>query len=223
MVRHRDGSWRRSAGLPGPEPRARRATVTRGWCRNAARTSEQEHDAVEVNPPDYCLDRPGTPMRREEIEAPFGAFPERLNEAHLGAAWTQVDQGESQPAVARFKDDRPGAELARIPPQLGRLPVGRSSGGLSGTHSGRACRRHRASDKSAALQQLSNRAILALSTGLPNIGFTMLDQSPGLPRSCTARHAAQGAGAAGGVPEVISGRAAGLKAIGDRAQRREGE
>jgi hypothetical protein len=36
--------------------------------------------------------------------------------------------------------------------------------------SGRAYRRHRASDKSVVVQDLSSRATLALSTGLPSIG-----------------------------------------------------
>jgi hypothetical protein len=73
--------WRGRAGLPGPEPRARPANVTCGWWRSDARTSELEYNAVEVHPPDDCLDRPGTPMRREEIEAPFRALLEGLCEA----------------------------------------------------------------------------------------------------------------------------------------------
>jgi len=65
-------------------------------------------------------------MRREEIEVPSSALLERLSEAHLGPARAQVDQGKSQPAVARFKDDRPRDSLTR--------KRRKSDAGLSGAH-----------------------------------------------------------------------------------------
>jgi hypothetical protein len=75
-------------------------------------------------------------MRREEIEAPFRALLEGLCEADLGPARAQVNQGKSQPAVARFKDDRPRGDLARIAPQLRRLPLS-APASLTRKHSGR--------------------------------------------------------------------------------------
>jgi hypothetical protein len=75
-------------------------------------------------------------MRGEEIEARFSALLERLREADLGPARVQVDQRKSQPAVARFKDDRPPADLARIPPQLRRLPSCRLATRLAREHRG---------------------------------------------------------------------------------------
>ena len=120
-------------------------------------------------------------MRREEIETPFRALRERLGEAHFGPTWAQVDQRSSQPPIARFKEDRPQADLARIAPQLLRLPLCRAPTSLAGEHGGCAYRRHRANDKSVGPLELSSRAIFALSTGLPTMGFAMLDQSPGIP------------------------------------------
>ena len=166
---------------PGPEPRAWWAKGPRGWQRADARASESEDQAVKVNPPDYCLDRSGTPMRREEIETPFRALLEDLREAHFGPAGVQIDQRKSQPAVARFKDDRPRADLARIAPQLRRLPLCRAPAGLVGEHGGWAYRRHRASPKSMGPLELSRRAIFALSTPLPTFGGAMLDVSPLMP------------------------------------------
>lgn len=40
-----------------------------------ARRSEEEHNAVQVNPPDDRLDRPGTPMGRKKIEANLTPAP----------------------------------------------------------------------------------------------------------------------------------------------------
>jgi hypothetical protein len=114
-------------------------------------------------------------MRREEIEAPFSALADRLREAYFGPARAQVDQRKAQQAVARFKDDRPQADRARIAPQLRRLPLCRAPVSLAGEHGGWAYRRHRASDKSVDPLELSRRAIFALSTPLPTFGGAMLD------------------------------------------------
>jgi hypothetical protein len=119
-------------------------------------------------------------MRREEIETPFRGVLERLREANFGPAWVQVDQRKSQPAVARLKDDRPRTDLARIASQLRRLPLCCAPAGLVREHRGWAYRRHRAnhrgSHKSVGQRELSCRAIFALSTGVPTMGFAMLDQ-----------------------------------------------
>ena len=115
-------------------------------------------------------------MRRQEIETPFRARLGLLREAHFGPAWVQVDQRKSQPAVARFKDDRPRADLARIASQLCRLPLCCVPAGLVGEHGGWAYRRHRASDRSVGPKELSSRAIFALSRGFPTMGDPMLDQ-----------------------------------------------
>ena len=141
-------------------------------------------------------------MRREEIETPFRALPDRLREAYFGPARAQVDQRKAQQAVARFKDDRPQVDLARIAPQLRRLPLCRAPVSLAGEHRGWAYRRHRASVKSVGPLELSRRAIFALSTLLPTVGGAMLDLSPALPSLEIARHAAEGTGEAGGGPEV---------------------
>ena len=109
-------------------------------------------------------------MRGEEIEARFKAFLERLRETYLGPARAQVYQWKSLPAVARFKYDRPPANLARIPPQLRCAPADLER------HGDWADRRHRASGKSVNALELSCRAIFALSTGLPTMAFAMLDQ-----------------------------------------------
>jgi hypothetical protein len=168
---------RRSAGLPGPEPRARRAHRPRGGWRSDARTGESEHNAVEVNPPDDRLDRAGTPARREEIDAPFRALLERLGEVYLRPTRAQVDERNSQPGVARFKYDRLQTDLARIAAQVRCLSFCRVSAGLGSNHDGR-----READIVPAQYPLSGwefsrRAISALSTGLPNIGLAMPDQA----------------------------------------------
>jgi hypothetical protein len=186
-------------GLPGPQPRARRANGPRGWGQRDARTGESEHNAVEVNPPDYRLDCPGAPMRREEIETPFRARLGHLGEAYFGPAWVQVDERKSQPAVARFKDDRPRADLARIASQLRRLPLCRPPAGLVGEHGGWAYRRHRASNRSVVLLELSSRAIFALGRGLPIMGFAMLGQSAGIPSPPRPRKEREQLGRKGGL------------------------
>ena len=110
-------------------PRGRRHTV--------ARVSKSEHDAIEINPPDDRLDHPGMPVRREEIDPPSRALAEPLREADLGPAGTHVDQWKSKEvAGARFKDDRPPASLARIAPQLRRLPSCRLATRLAREHRG---------------------------------------------------------------------------------------
>jgi hypothetical protein len=42
--------------------------------RRTERVSKSEHEPVEVNPPDYCFDHSGVPVRREEIDAPSRAL-----------------------------------------------------------------------------------------------------------------------------------------------------
>jgi hypothetical protein len=116
-------------------------------------------------------------MRGEEIEARFKAFLERLRETYLGPARAQVYQWKSLPSVARFKYDRPPANLARIPPQLRCAPADLER------HGDWADRRHRASDKSLCPLAVSSRAILALSTGLPTMGCAMRDQSSRIPKA----------------------------------------
>ncbi len=157
-----------------------RTDGSRGRRRTEARVSKSEHDAVEINPPDYCLDRLGMPVRREEIQAPSHALGEALRQTDLRPAAAQVDQWETeQPAVARFKHDGPSAHLARVAPQLRCRP---SRCLPAGDHAGlewsrdRASRR--ASHKSANRHELGDRAILALSTGFPTMGVAMLDQAP---------------------------------------------
>jgi len=107
-----------------------------GWRRTEARVSKSEHNAIEVNLPDYRLDHPGTPMRREEVKTPFRAPLNGSVRRTLAPTWAQVDQRKSQKAVARFKDDRPRADLARIAPQVRRLPSCRSPASLAGEHGG---------------------------------------------------------------------------------------
>jgi hypothetical protein len=149
--------------------------------RRTERVSKSEHDPVEVNPPDYCFDHSGVPVRREEIHAPSRALRESFGEANFGPAVTQVDQWQSQqPALARFKDDRPSADLSRIAPRLRRLPSCRLPARLLGDHGGWAYRRHRASYRSGdtlkGSHALSCHAMFALSTGVPTVGVAMLDQ-----------------------------------------------
>jgi hypothetical protein len=167
--------------------------VSRCGCRpdlSLRGSSKSEDYAIEINPRDDCLDHPGMPVRREEIDAPVRPLCESLREADLGPTGTQVDNWQlQQPAFARFKDDRRPADLARMASQLGRLLSSRLAAGFVGEHGGRKYRRHRASrragDKLPDRRELSSRAIFALSTGLPTMGFAMLDQ----PR--TQRHAAE--------------------------------
>jgi hypothetical protein len=163
-----------------------------GWRHTEARVSKSEHYAVEINPPDDRLDHPGIPVRRKEIDPPSRALRESFRKADFGPAGAQVDQRKSQqPAFARFKDNGPPAGPARIAPQL-RLPW-RAPAGLVGEHGGWAYRRHRASGKPVCPLGLSSRAILALSTGLPSIGFAMLEQSPRIPNR-TLRRGGSGSG-----------------------------
>jgi hypothetical protein len=154
----------------------------RGGRRTEVRVRKSEHYAVEINPPDYCLDRPGMPVRREEIDPPSRALREALRQANFGPAGAQVDQWEAeQPALARFKDDGPSAHLARVAPQLRCLPSGRLPASLAGGHGGLLCRSHRASGKSVRLLELSRRAIFTLSTDLPTFGGAMLNPAPTIP------------------------------------------
>jgi hypothetical protein len=127
-------------------------------------------------------------MRRQEIQAPRTALPERRDEMYLGPTRAQVDEAKSPQAVVRFEDDRPRADLARVSPRLRYLPLWRAPAGLSRKHSHRGHRRHRASDKSVVLLGLSSRASFALSRGLPNLGVRMLDPSPRDTSPYTARH-----------------------------------
>jgi len=150
-------------------------------------------------------------MRGEEIEARFTALLERLREAYLGPALVQVDQRKSQPAVERFKYDRPPADLARIPPQLRRAPAA-----LERRHGDWAKRRHRASDRSVILLELSSHANFALSTAVPRVGPHDARSATEGTRSCTARHAAQAAGEAGGVSEVRTAQIGALRGDGGR-------
>jgi hypothetical protein len=131
-------------------------------------------------------------VRGEEIEARFSALLGRLRKAHLGPARAQVYQWKSLPAVARLKYDWPPADLARIPPQLRCAPAD-----LERRHSDWADRRHRASDRTVILLELSSRASFALSTALPTFGGAMLDPLSAVPGPVTARHAAEGTREAG--------------------------
>lgn len=154
----------------------------RAWRRPEARIRKPEHDAVEFDPPDYGLNRPEIPVRREEIDPRSRAFREALREMDFGPAGTQVDQWKSQQVpLPRFKDDGPPATLARMAPQFGRLPscllsFARLDRGHGGERYSRPRASHRASDKSEGPRELSRRAIFALSTGLPTMGLAMLDQ-----------------------------------------------
>ena len=154
---------------------------SRAWGCSEVRIGKSEHYAVEINPPDYCLSHPGTPVRRQEIDPPSRALRESLREAHFGAAVAQVNQRkEQQMALARFKDEGPPASLARVAPQLRRLPSYRLSAPLAGGHGRGGYRRHRASQRvgstSENSRELNSRAIFALSRGLPTMGGAMLDQ-----------------------------------------------
>jgi hypothetical protein len=172
---------RRAACATRPIRSAIGASGRAAWLRPEARVSESEHYAVEINPPDDCLDHPGLPVRWEEIDPPSCAFRESLREADLGPAGAHIHQWKSQQvALTRFKDDCPPARLARIPPQFGRLPSCRLTARLLGEHGGWEFSRHRASHRSGDTvkgpRALSNRAIFALSTGLPTMGGAILDQ-----------------------------------------------
>jgi hypothetical protein len=134
-------------------------------------------------------------MRRQEVEAPLRALLEPFRKAYFSSARAQVDEGQSQPAVACFQYDWPLADLARIAPQLRRAPAG-----LPRQHRGRAYRTHRASNKPAVLPALSHRAIFALSTGLPTMGFAMLDRSSAIPYPAPTSRPRTGA--ARGVPLI---------------------
>src|SRR5882724_1852188 len=174
-----------------------RARLKLPWCD--PRVSESQHNAVEVNPPDYRLDDSGMPLRREEIDARCGALPESLRESHFSPAGTQVDQRKAQqPPLPCFKDDWRPAGLARIAPQLRQASLCGPPAGFVGEHGGWAYRRHRASGRSVGSRELSRRAIFALSTGIPTFGGAMLDPLPAIPGPCAARRAAEGPGSAGG-------------------------
>jgi hypothetical protein len=137
------------------------ARDSRRWWRSGAHVSKSEHDAIEVNPPDGCLDHAGIPVRRKEIDSAARAFRESLREADFGPAGAHVDQGESQQvAGARFKDNGPPACLARMLPQFPRVPACRLTTRLAWDHPGRAYRRHRASHR-ATVHRLARASLTA--------------------------------------------------------------
>jgi hypothetical protein len=181
-------STRRAAWATRPIRSVTVASVTRmdgslGGRRTEARISKSEHEAVEINPPNDCLNHPRIPVRGEEIDSPSRAFREVRREADFGPTRAHVDQWKSQQVSgARFKDNRPPAGLARMAPQFRRVPACRLTTHLAWEHGGWAYRRHRASDKSLRPLAVSSRAIFALSTGLPTMGCAMRDQSPRIPR-----------------------------------------
>jgi hypothetical protein len=84
--------------------------------RRSERVSKSEHDAVEINRPDDRLDRPGIPVRGEEIDSPSRAFRELLREADFGPpGLTSIRGSRSRwPArVSRTIGNRPASRAWR--------------------------------------------------------------------------------------------------------------
>jgi hypothetical protein len=160
--------------------------VSRCGCRpdlSLRGSSKSEDYAIEINPPDDCLDHPGMPVRREEVDAPVRPLRESLREADLGPTGTQVDHWQSQqPAFARFKDDRRTADLARMASQLGRLLSNRLAAGFVGEHGGREYRRHhasrRAGDKLPDRRELSKSRHLCAEHRPAHHGFRDARSAP---------------------------------------------